>query len=138
MIGVILPRVGPLTVRELPPDEWSTRLEGTDLEAAVAVLVPGESVVIVVEDAAGRVVGHWALLRYWHAEGVWVHPEARGGSAVQRRLLAGMRAAAEAHGARVLLTGSLDPAVRHLLEFHLQATQIPGETWAWPVKKRPD
>lgn len=119
-----------MTTRILPASEWS-RLAGTELEQAVPHLKPEDTTVLVVEDG-DQIVGCWALIRYVHAECVWVHPDHRGRCSVARRLLAFMRRTARGLGASAVITGSLNPEVSELLR-KLRATALPGQSYVLPV-----
>lgn len=118
-----------MTTRMLSRDEWATKLAGTELEAAVPYLDGAQ--VVVVEDGE-TVVGCWALIPYVHVEGVWIAPAHRGRGSVARRLLSGMRRAAQAMGVSTVMTAAISDDVRELLA-HLGATKLPGEHYALPV-----
>lgn len=121
-----------MITRLLPPEEWA-RLEGTDLGVLVTRgLLPQDTHVLVVEDD-GAIVGAWSLMPLWHAEGVWVHPDHRGKTAVPRRLMAGMRAEAATLGASVVLTASLDDSISRLLT-HLGALELPGRHFSFATE----
>jgi GNAT superfamily N-acetyltransferase len=121
-----------MTSRVLPVEEWP-RLAGTELEAVWPTLDPGSAQIVVVEEA-GQIVGCWALLAVWHVEGVWIHPDYRSRPAgVARRLLVAMRYLARRCGALAVLTGAIDPKVRHILTDHLHARPVPGEQFIWEL-----
>lgn len=111
-----------MTTRTLPREEFG-RLVGTELEA-VAPILPPAATVLVVEDA-GQIVGCWALFPVWHAEGLWIAPAHRGKGGVARRLLAGLRTAAHAQGARAVATAATDERVESMLD-RLGAVALPG------------
>ena len=116
-------------LRELPRSEWD-RLAGTEL-GPVIHLMP-ESAKIAVVEIEGQIVGCWSMTPLWHAEGVWIHPEHRGGT-VGRKLLRWMYTTASQAGARMVLTGSLSPVVTGYIE-RLGGTEAPGQTYVLPVK----
>lgn len=118
-----------MTHRVLPPHEWP-RLAGTELEAVYPYLNPDHADVVVVEDE-GRVVGCWAFVRVFHADGAWIHPDQRGGMVAQY-LLRGIAALARLHGSdRVVATAESDD-VAHLLQ-RLGGEQLPGAHFVLPV-----
>jgi hypothetical protein len=118
--------------RILPPDDWP-RLAGTELEQVWPLLDPTGAIVVVVEDAAGMIIGCWSLIPYLHAEGVWVHPAHRQRAAVAKRLIHATVNAARATGATSVMTTALTPAVAQLLTHHLGAIRLPGEMYAFGV-----
>jgi N-acetylglutamate synthase-like GNAT family acetyltransferase len=118
-----------VTARVLRADEWP-RVAHTEIGPALGVLPPG-SQILVVEDGA-EVAGCWALLPYYHVEGLWVAPAYRKRGAVLRRLIVGMRRLAQAVGVRAVWTGSVSDEVTGLLQ-HYGAQPIPGAHYAMPV-----
>jgi hypothetical protein len=120
-----------MTSRILPTDEWG-KLDGTELgEVVKAGAMPTRAEIVVVEDG-GQIVGCWALMPYYHCEGIFVAESHRGKSSVQRKLWSGMMRLAKRHGATALLTGCIHDRVRRLLE-HAGAVKLPGETYILPV-----
>ena len=110
-----------MTHRILPAAEYD-RLPA-DFHAMVSAAAPGRAQVVVVEDAAGDIVAHWAMLLIPHVEGVWIRADYRKQPGVVRRLMAGMRAAARAWGVTRVTTAAIDDEVRGLLR-HLGADEI--------------
>lgn len=113
-----------MTDRILPPEEWH-KLAGTELGPALAALPPERTAILVVEDDAGQIVGCWALVLWYHAEGVWIAPAHRGKTSVARRLWRGMRALAQGVRTPTVITGAADPAMHALLR--KRATALPQE-----------
>lgn len=120
-----------MTTRILPRDEWP-RLAGTLLERAWPHF-EGQATVVVVE-RDGAIVGCAAVFQAWHLEGAWIAPEHRGRVGVGRRLIAGMRAAIRATGARELLTMVCDPDTRRLHTPFGESVRLDGEHYAVQVK----
>lgn len=120
-----------MTSRLLSRDEWP-RLVGTELETAIPHL-PADTHVIVVENAAGAIVGCWAVLRVVHVEGLWVHPDDRKKGAVGRQLLRAMTDVARGLGATVVMTAAVTDEVRRLIEA-VGGQRLPGEHFVIPLK----
>lgn len=114
-----------MTSRVLPVAEWP-RLAGTELESVWPTLPHTSDVqIVVVEDAAGAIVGCWAALRVIHVEGVWIAPAYRQRTSVARRLWRTMgRTIATAFGAGGAWTGAGSADIAALLTRH--ATPAPG------------
>ena len=120
-----------MITRILPPSEYQ-KLLGTELGILVeSGRIPENTEVLVVEDG-DRIVGCWSLMRYYHCEGIWIHPDYRLKPSVTRRLWTGMQDLAAMKGINVLLTGCLQRKIQRLLE-RAGAVQIPGLTYAIPV-----
>lgn len=120
-----------MTTRILPVAQYD-RLRGTELQD-VASILPADAEVVVVEEAE-EIVGCWALIPYYHAEGVWIAPAHRGRAGVAKRLWAGMRELAQQKQTGAILTGCASSEVKALLE-HLPAVALPGVTYAVSVRK---
>jgi hypothetical protein len=114
-----------LITRELPPAEWP-KLAGTELEQVWPVLTP-EAKVIVVEDDDGAIVGCWALMQFWHAEGVWIAPAYQKRTSVARRLWMGMRGLAAKAGVVRVITAAADAPMVALLDKH--GTKLPAQEY---------
>jgi len=114
-----------MLTRILPPEEWP-RLFGTEAEAVWPHLDSRTSQVLVVEDADGAIVGTWTLMHVLHAECLWIAPEHRGGAAVARRLLAGLREHATQRGATSVATSAISDDVKALL-VKLKAEKLDGD-----------
>src|SRR5262245_36061718 len=119
-----------MTTRLLPPDEWP-RLEQTAL-AGVWAQLPPTAIVLAVEDDAGTLLGAWALVQLWHAEGVWIAPAHRGKAGVARRLWALLHEVGRALGVSAILTGQQSPEVARLLA-HVGAVPVPGGAYVVPL-----
>lgn len=119
-----------LTRRLLPPEEWP-RLCGTELEHVWPLLNDEDARVMVVEDD-GQIVACWSAIRYWHLEGVWVHPSRRGRMSVARHLMGLMRQTMRALGVRAAMTGAMSDDVVRLIA-HLGGTELPGRHFAVPL-----
>jgi hypothetical protein len=118
--------------RILPVAEWA-RLKGTELEPALPFLAP-DTQIIVIEDGE-TVVGCWAVVRYVHVEGIWIHPDYRRQGAVARRLLSMMGwVARQVFGAQVVITGADTDDVAGLIT-RLGGQRLPGMHYVIPVKE---
>jgi GNAT superfamily N-acetyltransferase len=122
-----------LTSRILPPHEWP-RLACTELEAVYPHLNPDDADVVVVEDD-GRVVACWALLRVYHVEGVWVHPDYRKRGRVAGRLLEAMRGLCKRLKIGRVVTAAQSDDVRQLI-VHLRGQVLPGDHFVIPLEGR--
>lgn len=121
-----------MTRRMLPPQEWA-KLAGTELESVWPLLPVDRAGVLVVEDG-DQIVGCWAFITQLHAEGLWIAPDKRKGTSVQRHLLRGLREIAAACGAPTVWTGSVDAQVDHLCE-HVGAQELPMKNWIMSMTK---
>ena len=119
-----------MTIRILPPSEWS-RLEGTELDLARPFLPTEDTQVLVVEQD-GVIVGCWAVIRYVHVEGLWIHPDHRRRGRVLRWLLTGMQRVAGALGVKAVLTAAVTDEVRALI-LGAGGTQLPGDHYVLPI-----
>ena len=120
-----------MTSRILPSAEWH-RLVGTELESIIDAMIPEQTTVMVVEDSTGAIVGTWALIRFLHAEGFWIHPDHRGQGSVLRRLIAVTRTEAHRQGEVVVWTGAATADVEALLT-HVGAARLPIQHYLLPV-----
>jgi GNAT superfamily N-acetyltransferase len=103
-----------MQARVLPPAEWG-RLEGLDMAQLAAAGDPGSVLVLVVE-SEGQIVGTWAFVQMLHLEGIWIHPDHRKKGCVGRALLRQMRQTGAELGAMRVETGADSPEVERLLE----------------------
>jgi hypothetical protein len=126
-----------MTSRLLPRDEWE-RLSATELESVAPYLRANPNAeVFVVEDAGGDIVGCWALMQIWHAEGLWIAPELRRHGAVARLLLKHLYALAAHFEIPGVMTAATTPEVAALLEDHrLGATRLNGQHYLLPLMSR--
>lgn len=120
----------PLTTRILPREEYF-RLIGTELQD-VREHLPGTAAVVVVEDDEGALVGCWALVPVWHAEGVWIAESERKRGRVALRLLRAMSEVAKSAGTRAVMTAAVTDDVRVLIE-RLHGQPLPGTHFLMPV-----
>lgn len=120
-----------LTTRMLPPAEWP-KLAGTEAGSVWHAFNPDETQVVVVEEADGRIVGVWCVLRLVHVECVWIAEGHRNTGGVARRLWRGMRQAAERWGARSVVTGAISDDVRGLI-MKAGGSIVPGESYVLPL-----
>jgi Acetyltransferase (GNAT) family len=123
-----------MTSRVLPREEWD-RLAGTELESVLdaALAADAEMLVLIVEDGE-QIIGCWALLQCWHAEGLWVAPAHRGKAAVARRLLRLAASVAERIGFRSVCTAALTPDVTKMLD--AVATRLEGQHYVLRLTDR--
>lgn len=120
-----------MRARQLPQSEWP-RVAHTEIGPALSVLPPDDTRIVVVENGSDEILGAWALIRYVHVEGVWVHPDHRKRGRVAAHLLAGMRDVAYAWGHSVVLTAALTDDVRQLIA-HLGGQPLPGDHYVVPL-----
>lgn len=118
------------SIRILPSSEYR-KLVGTELETLVPHF-PNGTQVIAVETPDGTLVGCWALLPVYHAEGVWIHPDYRRGGRVGLRLLEGLRTLCRRLGVRTVATASVSDNVDRLIR-HLHALELPGRHFVFKV-----
>lgn len=117
-------------IRILPSSEYR-KLAGTELETLLPYLPNGVRV-LAVETATGELVGCWALLPVYHAEGLWIAPAHRGRGRVALRLLEGMRTLCRALGVQTVATASVSEQVDRLVG-HLGAVELPGRHFVFKV-----
>lgn len=68
-----------MRTRILRPEEWGRVPINDALPSLLPFVAPQNIAIIVAEDDAGEIVGVLSALRMTHLEGLWVHPEQRGG-----------------------------------------------------------
>lgn len=118
-----------MTHRVLGQSEWP-RLDGTTLGPVWRVF--GDDVrVIVVEDDHGEIVGQWALLPMYHAEGLGIRPDHQQQSSVLRHLWAGMIEQTHALGLESVITAADSDLVANMLESR-DAIKLP-DAYTLPV-----
>lgn len=122
-----------LVTRILPFRDYR-RLDGTELETVWPHLHPQDAFVVVVEQGS-QIVACWALMRVWHLEGLWVHPEHRKRAGVARRLWIGMQRVAKNLGAKHAATAALTPDVAALIA-NAGGVQLPGSHFVLPLEGR--
>lgn len=122
-----------LTVRRLPPPEWS-RLVGTELEHVWPLVPVADTDILVVEEGGcgGSIVGCWAVIRYTHVEGLWIHPDHRKRGRVGARLYSAMISFVRGRGVKAVLTGAVSDEVRRLIT-HAGGTKIPADCYVLPI-----
>src|SRR6185369_7105001 len=103
-----------LTTRILPADEWS-KLTGTELETVYPFCRPESTTVIAVETPEGQIVGCWALMQVFHAEGIWIAPDYRQRVSVGRHLWRAMKAHLRGLGAKAVITAAVNDGVRAMI-----------------------
>lgn len=119
-----------MTTRILPRAEYF-RLIGTELQD-VRDRLPASACVVAVEDDDGELVGCWALMPVFHAEGVWIAERERKRGRVALRLLRAMSEAAQAAGSLAVFTAATDETVGGLIE-RLGGQKLPGDHFLMPV-----
>lgn len=120
--------------RVLDPEEWESKLKGTEAEELWPSLDPAMSEVLVVEDGA-KVAGAWVLIKTVHAECIWVHPDYRGTFGVAKRLMRGMREIASRWGVTRVITGSVSPKVTDLI-LRFGGSPIPCMMFTLPIQAK--
>lgn len=125
-----------LCARVLPPEEWATKLIGTDLECVISDLRqrPEATQVVIVEDGS-NVVGCWAVMNVLTVHGLWINPEYRKRGTVARRLLEAMKATVRRLGATAVATSACTPEIEALLD-HAGGTRQPGIAYMLPMEAR--
>ncbi len=108
------------TARLLPPEEW-----GKLAPEVAARLSPESSVVCVVEDADGAIVGRWAALQTVHLEGLEILASHQKNPGVAGKLLTLMLLTLREAGVAGVLTIAQDPAVAAMATA-IGFTEIPG------------
>lgn len=103
------------------------KLAGTELEQVYPHLPSGSRVLVVEEEE--KIVGTWALIPYYHAECVWIHPDYEANPNIARKLLIGMYDLMKSVGVNAVVTASTSPRVSKILE-KLGAIKLPGEHYA--------
>lgn len=133
MPAVLTSETGTVCTRMLPFAEYP-RLDGTELEAVWPHLGPQDAQITVVE-SEGQIVACWALLRVWHLEGLWIHPEHRQRVVIARRLWLGVRRLAQKLGIARAATAALTDDVRGMLAT-AGALKLPGDHYVLPLEGR--
>jgi len=121
-----------MKVRELHPSEWG-RLSETELGPLIDAMPLEHTMVLVVEDDAGEIVGCWGCYSILHVEGLWIRDDHRLKGSVGRRLWTAMRAFLTAKGAGGAVTASMNDDVTYMLE-RAGARKLPGEHFYLPVR----
>lgn len=121
-----------MTNRLLPPEEWA-RLTGTELEAVLPYLKADQDAHVIVVEEGDQLIGCWAVVRLWHAEGIWIHPDHRGKAGVARRLLASLAALGRSLRAPGVITAAVTDDVGRLLD--KIGTKLPGTHYVMPFPK---
>lgn len=114
--------------RILPPDEFH-KLQGLPLYDTVAGT---GSLVIVVEDPEGTIVGTWAALWTLHLEGLYVRPESRHIAPVAIRLYDTMFQTLQQLDIQQVLTVTQDDIVGGMTE-KIGGQKVAGDLWVIPV-----
>lgn len=122
-----------MTSRLLPREEWK-RLTGTELETILPFLDADQDAHVIVVEENDAVVGCWALVRIWHAEGLWIAANHRGKGSVARHLLRMLRRVGAALGVPGVMTASVSDDVTHMLKTYA-AHQVPGTHWLMPLER---
>ena len=118
-------RMGTMTARLLPPEEWAAKLQGTPLHASV--LDPASSWVFVVEQD-GVVIGHLAAMNTMHLEGLWIAPDHQGHAGVAKALMRVVVEALVGAGVEGVLSQATDSTMEATLE-RVGGKRVPGSTW---------
>lgn len=113
--------------RVLPGDEWAARA-GELAHYTAGLPDPEFSILVVVEDTAGRIVASWLAMNTVHLEGLYVDPAHRHTAPVARELLAQMVGELISRQIPAAVTIAQDPAIAELAE-HAGFVQIPGTLW---------
>lgn len=108
------------TARLLPEAEWP-RLPD-DVQRA---LTSGFSLVVVVEDPHGDIVGRWCAINQVHLEGLEIQEDHRGNPAVGGKLFLGMLDTLCDHGITSVLTIAQSEGIQTLCD-KVGFTRVPG------------
>lgn len=105
-------------VRVLPFHEWPRLLTiaGCPFAEAQTLPDPNHAMVLVEEDADGRIVGTWMLTSIMLLEGLWRAPEVRKRGVSAKRLLFGMLRLLDDRNVKTVITVIQDPAVEVLAQ----------------------
>ena len=96
-----------MKTRILKREEWP-RLEAAAQSPVFQHADQRDVAMVVVENAAGEIVGSMAVLSITHFENAWVSPAHRSKAGVLRALLRQAFAIAEVRGERWVMAGALD------------------------------
>ncbi len=120
-----------MTLQELPPEHWSLITPEMPIYGLLPFLEPEWTRILAVVDDEGYIIGTQAIFSIRHAEGLWIHPDHRGKSAVQRLLLKGMsEALADAEG---VMTASDTPEVEGIIR-KLGGVELTTKAFYLPLK----
>lgn len=115
-----------LTDRILPREEWS-KLRDSSLGPFLDRF-PSSVTILVVEDAAGVIVGHVAVCPVYHVEEAWIAEPHRGIGVVARRLWTAIGRTLRARGCEAAVMATADRAVGEMLA--KRGTKIPLEEYS--------
>lgn len=122
-----------MTRRLLPPEEWDRMRDDAQIGPVLEMLSPRTTMILVVEDTDGTILGSWTATRVLFAEGVHMR---RSSPAVARHLWLGMREVMRDESAACVLTSADRAEVSNLLTSHgATATVFPLTTFQLPWKE---
>ncbi len=121
-----------LTLDEWRSDEWRAKLSGSEVGKALDSLGP-RTIVMVVQDNAGAVIGSWAALHVLHGECFSVAPAHRGKAAVARKLLRAMANVAQHFEFTSIWTAAEDDDVARMVR-RLGGVPVTAQSFVMPVK----
>lgn len=114
-----------MTDRELPREEWS-RLADSSLGPFLDRF-PSSVTILVVEDAAGVIVGHVAVLPMYHAECAWIAEPYRRTGIVARKLWKAIGRTLRSRACTSAFMSAADERMRALLD--KRGTKIQAEEY---------
>ncbi|MEK9723023.1 MAG: GNAT family N-acetyltransferase [Rhodospirillaceae bacterium] len=122
-----------MKVRILRQDEWG-QAPTEEMPALLPYVAPQNLAIIVAESDEGKVIGCLSTLRVMHLEGLWVHPEHRGGMVAyslyrQALALAGIYDEAWVLGGAADGDGRMDDLIRRC-----GGCALPLKFYVMPVK----
>lgn len=106
----------PYTVRVLDPEEWPAKIAVGELNHYPVLPDPQWSILVVVENAAGVIVGSWLAMNTVHLEGLFIDPSHRHSAGVAVKLFAGMVEALQRASQPQALTIAQDPVIARMAE----------------------
>lgn len=104
------------TVRALAPEEWPAKVAAGELAHYPVLPDPAWSILVVVENREGVVVGSWLAMNTVHLEGLYIDPSHRHSAGVAVKLFAGMIEALQRAGQPQALTIAQSDAIARMAE----------------------
>ena len=93
---------------------------------------PKESQIVIAENEDGSVIGHWALIPYWHLECFEIREDHRKKAGVAKGLIRFAFGVLRSKGVKAALTAAITEEVEKYL-LRLKAIQLPGKHFVLPI-----
>lgn len=122
-----------VTVRRLPPEEWTAKLSSLPF-AANGLPDPAASIVLVAENPEGEIVGLWSVGMVPMLDGLWSREDYRKHSWVAAKLLKGMKETLTALGLPGAFTLVQTPEVL-ILALKAGFEKVPGDVLVFKLEK---